>query len=159
MQSIPALSTLSERVVKTIRQLFEQPEFCHRHRSDEKAFTRRRALSFVHVMVFLLQKTVRSIQLHLHEFFESLGRWSQAVTSSAWSQARLKLKHTAFIELNERAVLAEVYGPENGSAVRRWKGHRLLAIDSWLLRLPYELEIGEEFGWVECRNDKGECGR
>ncbi len=142
----------------TIRQLFEQPEFCHRHRSDDKAFTRRRALRFVHVMVFLLQKTVRSIQLHLHDFFESLGRWSQAVTSSAWSQARLKLKHSAFIELNERAVLAEVYGPQNSAAVRRWKGHRLFAIDSSLLRLPNELKIGEEFGWVECSNEKGECG-
>ena len=159
MQTVRPLLSVQERVIKTTRQLFQQPAFCQRHRSSDQHFTRRRVLTFMNVVVFLLQKTVRSLQLHLHDFFEALGQWSEAVTASAWSQARLKLRHTAFIELNERAVLEEIYRADSGFAIRRWKGHRLLGIDSSLVRLPNESGIGQEFGWVNCTNNQGECGR
>jgi hypothetical protein len=61
-------------------------------------------------MVMLLQKTVRSIQLHLHDFFAALGSQSPSGSASSWCEARLKLKHTAFIQLNERAILEVAYG-------------------------------------------------
>lgn len=35
-------------------------------------FTRQRQLSFPVVMLFILQKTVKSIQRHLHEFLDEL---------------------------------------------------------------------------------------
>jgi hypothetical protein len=110
-------------------------------------------------MLILLQKTVRSIQLHLQDFFAALPEACQSASVSSWSEARLKLTHTAFIELNERAILDVAYGAEHDFAVRRWQGHRLLAIDSSLIRLPNELALGEEFGWVECCNQEGSLGR
>ena len=67
---------------------------------------------------------VRSIQLHLHAFFAALDPDSSAVSPSSWCEARLKLRHTAFIELNERAILEVVYGANSSFAVRRWNGHR-----------------------------------
>ena len=159
MQTSPAIPAIELTVIETTRQLLEHQPFQHRHRHGEKDFTRHRQLTFGTVVVFLLQKTVRSLQVHLHDFFEALGRWSEAVTASAWCQARLKLQHTAFIELNQRAILDLIYRPESGFAVRRWRGHRLIGIDSSLIRLPNEEPIGQEFGWVECRNNQGECGR
>jgi hypothetical protein len=110
-------------------------------------------------VVFLLQKTVRSVQLHLHEFFDRLGEEWQPVTASAWSQARLKLCHTAFIELNHRAILKPVYGAGSAFEVKRWRGHRLVGIDSSLIHLPNTEAIGQEFGWVACQNQAGPCGR
>jgi Transposase DDE domain len=107
----------------------------------------------------LLQKTVRSIQLHLHDFFAALGSQSPSASASSWCQARLKLKHTAFIELNERAILDVADGGQHDFAARLWKGHRLLAIDSSLIRLPNERALGEEFGWVESSNQAGSAGR
>jgi hypothetical protein len=88
-----------------------------------------------------------------------LARWSQAVTPSAWCQARWKLKDSAFNELNQRAILDLICQPENGFEVRRWKGFRLIGIDSSLIRLPNQEAIGQEFGWVECVNNQGKCGR
>ena len=149
----------SQSLIASIRQLLGDGPFCERHKRRPQDFTRQRHFSFGRTIVFLLQKTVRSVQLHLHEFFDRLGQSWQPVTASAWSQARLKLRHTAFIELNQRAILEPVYAPSSAFAVRRWRGHRLLGIDSSLLHLPKQEEIGKEFGWVVCQNQAGPCGR
>lgn len=159
MQTYNSIPTLEQTVIEATRQLLDHQPFQHRHRRGDRDFTRRRELTFGKVVVFLLQKTVRSIQVHLHDFFQGLGRWSEAVTASAWCQARLKLQASAFIELNQHAILDLIYRPESGFAVRRWRGHRLIGIDSSLIRLPNEEAIGREFGWVDCSNNQGECGR
>jgi hypothetical protein len=153
------LKSFAYHVVKITRQHFNEPQFQQKHRVRPEDFTRQRALSFSRVVVLLLQKTVRSIQLHLHDFLRELGEQIGSLSASAWTQARAKLKHTAFIELNERAILEQVYASGSQFELRGWRGHRLLAIDSSLLRLPNEEEIGERFGWVECENQKGQCGR
>lgn len=150
----------SHQVVKTTRQNVNSPDFQQRHKVRPEDFTRNRALSFGCVVVLLLQKTVRSIQLHLQAFFQELDGMIQTVTNSAWTQSRAKLKHTAFIELNQVAILDPVYAPGSAFEPLRWQGqHRLLAVDSSLLRLPNQEEIGRAFGWVECENQKGSCGR
>lgn len=147
------------QLVETIRQLLGNVGFAARHKVRPQDFTRRRQLDFMNTALLLLQKTVRSAQLHLNEFFERMGRGWFCVSASAWSQARLKLRHTAFIELNEKAVLGVVYGDQSQFRRRDWRGHRLVAIDSSLIELPNTAETGDEFGWVECRNQTGDCGR
>jgi hypothetical protein len=159
MQSIPLISPTSQITVQITRQLINEPSFCHRHRASDKQFTRRRCLTFVNVVALLLQKTVRSIQLHLHDFFQALAPGSATVTPAAWCEARLKLRHSAFIELNERAILDVVYRGKSDFAVRRWRGHRLTGIDSSLIRLPNREALGKEFGWVKCGNQAGPSGR
>jgi hypothetical protein len=159
MQNITSSDRASATIIQATRELIHDKLFCHRHRTSDKHFTRRRKLPFVNIMVMLLQKTVRSVQLHLHDFFATLGGAGQSACASSWCEARLKLKHTAFIELNERAILEVAYGGQNDFTVRRWKGHRLIAMDSSLIRLPNEPALGEEFGWVECRNQEGSLGR
>jgi hypothetical protein len=153
------LRDFNRLVVQKVRRLLDQQEFASRHKRRPQDFTRRRHFCFMKATVFLLQKTVRSLQLHLHEFFHQLDRRLEPVSASAWSQARLKLRHTAFIELNEQAILEPVYAPDSAFAPGLWRGHRLLAIDSSLLHLPATAEAGREFGWVECQNQKGQCGR
>ena len=159
MQTNPPLLQASLLAAQTIRQLIHDLLFCHRHRANNKCFTRCRLLPFMNVAVLLLQKTVRSIQLHLNDFFQSLALDSPSVAPASWCEARLKLCHTAFVELNQRAVLDVAYGGRSDFAVRRWMNHRLLAIDSSLVRLPNQAELGQEFGWVECSNQAGSLGR
>ena len=154
MQSnVPAI-----RIIETVRALLADASFLARHRATPRAFTRQRKLPFNRVMLLVLQKTLKSLQLHLHEFFERLAHgapWS-AATPGAWTQARAKLRHSAFIELNEVAVLAPLEAvPE---ALARWQGHRLLAFDSSLLRLPASAEVWAHFGGQEAANQSGPCG-
>jgi hypothetical protein len=152
-------SRWGEEILRRTRRLLVEEQFCHKHRINDKAFTRRRHFTFANSMLFLMQKTLRSIQRHVHSFFDALGQPSPGLTASAWSQARLKLSYTAFSALNQEAILQVLYADRADPQLRLWKGLRLGAIDSSLVRLPNEEALGTEFGWVSCKNQSGPCGR
>jgi hypothetical protein len=59
------------------------------------------------VLVLILRKSVKSLQTVVNEALSWLG--ADLVTASAFSQARYKLKHEAFIELNRKAVVETLY--------------------------------------------------
>lgn len=146
---------LAEETIERLRQLLRRSSFCERHKRRKEDFTRRRCFCFMNTVVLLLQKSVRSLQLRLNEFFDRLDQSLEPASASAWSQARLKLAHTAFIELNQKAVVE----PFSEAAGKTWRGHRLVAVDSSWLHLPSTEPLGQEFGWVECKNQEGRCGR
>jgi hypothetical protein len=155
LESIPAYLTT---LVELLRNRLHDAQFIARHRVRPEDFTRERQLTFPIVMLFVLQKTVKSIQRHLHEFLDELamGQLFEPVTAGAWTHARAKLKHTAFIELNQQVVLPIVN--QQGDQLQRWHGHRLFGHDSSLIRLPDSPELAQEFGRVEIKNHKGATG-
>lgn len=157
LESIP--THVIDLIQKLRRQLCDL-QFTQRHRVRPEDFTRERQLTFPVVMLFVLQKTVKSIQRHLHELLNELAGDGvfEPVTAGAWTHARAKLRHTAFIELNQTTVLASAYAVESERKLRRWRGHRLLGVDSSLLRLPRSPEMLETFGAVEVRNHLGATG-
>lgn len=157
------IESIPVRVVGLIQSLRRQlcdADFSARHRVRAEDFTRQRQLTFPVVMLFVLQKTVKSVQRHLHEFLDELAGDDvfEPVTPGAWTHARGKLKHTAFIELNRGSVLPVIYGSEESQSLKRWRGHRLLGVDSSLLRLPNSPELFEEFSAVEVSNQLGSSG-
>ncbi len=147
-------------LIGQIRARIFAKEFWARHRVRAADFTRQRLLTFPVVMLFLLQKTTKSVQRHLHAFFHQL--WPQAnqgtVTNGAWTQARAKLSHTAFIELNQEVLLPGFYAPAQAQHRRTWHGHRLLGCDGSLLRLPSHPGVCEIFGDVAVANHLGDTG-
>ncbi len=111
-------------------------------------------------MFLLLQKTTKSVQRHLHSLFHQL--WPQeaerSVTPGGWTQARAKLSHTAFIELNQEVLLPCFYAPDQAEHRRDWRGHRLLGCDGSLLRLPSHPQVVETFGALAVANHLGDTG-
>lgn len=124
-------------------------DFKGRHRRDEKAFTRERSLSFALVLVLVIRNGVKSLQNIVNEAMTWLER--PTVSASALSQARYKLKHTAFIELNQAAIVDTLYGDED--YLRFW-GFRVLAIDGSKFVLPDNAAIREAFGTIAWRSGK-----
>jgi hypothetical protein len=147
--------------IETLRSELCDSAFIKRHRLRVEDFTRERQLTFPVVMLFILQKTAKSIQRHLHEFLEALGGEAacESVSAGAWTHARAKLKHTAFVELNSEIVVPAVYTLERSKAVQRWRGHRLLGIDGSVLRLPNHRELFEQFTPVEIGCEDGSTGK
>lgn len=94
-------------------------------------------------MAFLLCAFKGSLQSLLDDLFATLdGGALRTVSKSAVSQARQKLKATAFEALNDSLVgLLDGLLPEP-----RWRGLRLVAADSTTLRVPPWLENQAEFG-------------
>lgn len=121
------------------------------HRTEPRYFTRDRALTFPLVILLILQKSVKSMQLVLNEFYGKLNR--RSVTSSAFTQARAHLRHTAFIELNQRAVVEIYYGDGD---YRRYQGFRLLAIDGSKIHLPNTPSVQDAFGTIDHNPGYGE---
>src|SRR5688572_21887088 len=93
-------------ITNTLRERIWLDRFKCRHRRADRDFTRERLLTFPVVVLWLLQKTTRSIQRHAHTFLRQLhwGKGAPTVTPSGWTQARAKFRHTAFIELNQEVL-------------------------------------------------------
>jgi hypothetical protein len=155
-----AINALGTIVIEKARALLMDSGFVARHRAHEKAFTRKRSLTFDRVMLLVLQKTLKSTQLHLQEFFGMLtgSGLARAVTPSAWTQSRAKLKHTAFIELNQVAILEPVYTEQAKNELSLWHGHRLLPVDSSVVRMPESKALFAFFdGQEQIINQSGVC--
>jgi hypothetical protein len=144
-------------LIEQLRQRLVDPSFGARHRRRPADFTRQCVLTFPVFLLLVLQKSLKSLQAHLHEFLAQLAAGARApgLSGGALTHARAKLRASAFVELNTAVVLATVYGPEPAALVQRWRGHRLLGVDSSLVRLPAREAVGAKFGWVQCANHPG----
>ena len=100
---------------------------------------------FPTVILFLLNLLKSALQVELNSFFKAIHRSEspdQVVTASAFCQARKKLKHQAFVELNREQV-AFFY---QHVPARRWHVFRLLTIDGSTLQLPAIGDLIDHFG-------------
>jgi Transposase DDE domain len=128
--------------------LLQCPDFINRHRTKTTAFTRTRKLPFHSLCLFLLNLVKGSTQCELDNFCALLNQQkdeTRLVTTSAFSQAREYLKHTAFTELND-VFLTQCY---QQIPLQTWRDHRLLAVDSSTLLLPDSDAITKHFGGLE----------
>jgi hypothetical protein len=140
---------ISSSLLSVLKDAICCPEFISRHKNSAKDFIRNRILSFQTLLVFLLNLNKGACQDELDNFFksrDSLDVAERVVTSGAFTKARKKLKHGAFVELNNRltSFFYENYTPLN------WKGFRLLAIDGSTVKTPKESAIAEHFGAWDC---------
>lgn len=98
---------------------------------------------------------MKSLQLSLNELIPKLGLSARTVSNVAYSKARLKLKHTAFIELNQEAVVQAMY--QDGD-YKTCHGLRILAVDGSQIMLPVTPEIKEAFGARRIASQRPEVG-
>ncbi len=96
----------------------------------------------------ILRKTVKSLQVSLNELFMN-NHIALIVSSSAYTQARKKFKHTAFIELNNDIVNIS-YSDNIG--IKRWGNYRCLGVDASKIMLPSTSEIETEYGSIAIKN-------
>lgn len=133
--------------IETTRHLLTDEGFKGRHRVSDRAFTRVRCLPFAVVLVLILRKSVKSLQNVVNEAMAWLT--ADPVTASAFSQARYRLQHTAFIELNQKAVVESRYRDGN---FRTFWGFRILAVDGSKLLLPETDNVRAAFGTIPYSN-------
>ena len=128
-----------------------EPELKSSHRIGANSFSRNRKLNFPTLIGLILQKSVKSLQIKLNEYFAYLE--FETASASAFTQARANLSHGVFIELN-KAAYGQAYYEE--SDFETYKGHRLLAVDGSKVRLPDTAEITKEFGQIRIKNQYGQ---
>lgn len=135
------------KLVELIQRRLKSRQFINSHKSHPRDFTRMSPLSFSTVFLTILRKSVKSLQNVLNELYLSKDI-KRVVTSSAYSQARKKLKHTAFIALNEDTI--RTYYEDN--CIKLWKGYRVFGVDGSKIMLPNEQALHNEYGSVTIKN-------
>src|SRR5208283_1905308 len=118
MENNILLSARALALIQQLRQRLIDPGLCSRHRRREVDFSRQCRLTFPTLMILLLQKSVKSMQAHLHEFFRQLtglGAVETRLSVGAVTHARAKLDAGAFVELNQQVLLPLVYGAEQAA--------------------------------------------
>jgi hypothetical protein len=102
------------------------------------------------IFILILRNSVKSIQLVLNEFVIAEKK-DFSITAGAFTKARKKLKHTAYIELNND-IIDICYKDQN---IKRFRGFRVLAFDGSKITLPEYGEIKEKFGSKSIGNHTG----
>lgn len=154
-QSIPRYLIL---LIEQLRARLKDPAFLERHKCHRTDFTRERVLTFETVCLVILQKSTKSIERHLSEFFHRISLLLRvpelAATAGAWTQARAKLKPSAFEELNQEVVLPTAYSKERRAHMRFWHGMRLLGMDGSGVNIPVSPGIEEHFRVMKIGSEK-----
>ena len=135
---------MTQIVQKLTNKIFSA-DFLAQHRKSEKDFTRNRSLTFPRLISFMLNMVNGSIQSELSRFFQVVYDnpiSMNSVSTAAFCKARKKFSHTAFKALN--ACLTDTF--YDSSQVRKWHGHRLLAVDGSVTSIPGTPELLEYFG-------------
>jgi hypothetical protein len=122
-------------------------EFSNKHRKSGKDFTRKRVFSFGRLILFQINVATKSLNVELSRFFKRIKYNSEekSYSKQSYCEARMKMKHSAYIELNEELVK----GYYADGDYKQFKGHRLLAIDGSRIQLPDKKSVIEEFGIAE----------
>lgn len=130
-----------------LREKIFSEEFCKKHRKTEKDFTRKRVFSFGRLVLFQINLATKSLTIELNRFFRRINhnKEKRSYSKQSYSEARVKMKYSAYIELNEELIK----GFYTGDEYKQYKGYRLLAIDGTRIQLPNRSSVINEFGLAE----------
>jgi len=146
-------SDLCAKLIGFTSDIVNSENFLDKHRKNPKDFIRNRSLPFPILINFLSNMNKGSIQDELDHYFKALNNADVAervVSNSALTKARKKVKHEAFIDLNEHInhYFYDIFPHQT------WRGFNLLAVDGSTAALLSLLENAEHFGqWNPTNGD------
>ena len=129
--------------IKKISRMIQTEKFLNDYRISPKFFTRRRKISFVQLIYFILNKKGLSLSMEIDNFKETIKNDMKHITESAICQQRQKIKAEAFKELN-REYIKDSY--EDINEVKKIKGYLVFAIDGSDIELPNIEGVKKIFG-------------
>ena len=129
--------------IKGISNMIKTEQFLESYRILPKYFTRKRKITFIQLIYFILNKKGLSLNMEIDNFKETIGNNLNNITESAICQQRQKIDSEAFKELN-RKYIKDSY--KNLKEVKKLKGYLVFAIDGSDIELPNIKEIKKIFG-------------
>jgi len=142
----------TKKIICELNKKLGSDIFKKNHILDSVFFTRDRNLNFIIVMVSLINKLSKSLSVEITKYLQRFGK--AIVSKQAFSKARYKVSHQAFIELNETFVTA--YYSQGDYQLFQDK-YLLLAADGSDYELPWQPDILEEFGTHDNGQGQPKC--
>jgi hypothetical protein len=125
-------------IISIIKAKATDEEFILRHKSDAKAFIRKREISFSDVIYFVLSLLKTTLPFEIMHYFGTMGK--KTVNPSNISRARSKCQYTAFLELFLLTAKAISVNKAN-----LFKGYRVLAFDGMQGELQNTQELRDNY--------------
>jgi len=136
-------------ISKTLSEAISSLSFLQKARRLPTAFTRKRKMLFCDILWFIMSCSNKSLQTELDDYFEKKG--VETVSRQAFSKSREKIKHEAFIDLND--LLVQKFEKEDGE-ISTYRGYRLFSADGTLIDLPNTPVLRDRFGYSSNGSEK-----
>jgi Transposase DDE domain len=132
-------------LITILREFLKNSLIIDTFRSKNTDFTRERKLPFWTTTVLILTSWKTSMHNRLNKFFDDFNLLDIMPTSSAFCQARKKIKPELFIALKDETVKFFYDTYEKEGLVKRWQGRSLYAIDGSIMNIPDTEETREKY--------------
>ena len=142
----------TKKIIVGLNEKLGSERFKKNHITNPIFFTRNRCINFTIVMVSLINKLSKSLSIEITKYLQRFGQ--SIVSKQAYSKARYKVSHQAFIELNETFVTSYYSQGEYQLFRNRYL---LLAADGSDYELPWQPDIIEEFGTHDNGQGQPKC--
>lgn len=144
------------RIVAHVRQELHVNATQEKYRIAPGDFSRKPTLTLPRVATLILRGHKLSQQNALNKFFRELNQPEVTLTSSAYCQARKKIKPELFVHLNASVIEEFTTLSQTDQTWQTWRGHRLLGADGTKLNLPDTAELRAAYSVVS--NQHGTAG-
>jgi len=125
------MQEIIEKMVRQVQEKTKEKEFIEKHKSSKENFTRKRSFGFGETVKFVIGNLGTTLDFEVLNYFSGEEK---AVTPSAVSQARDKIKYSAFEEIfKESSKEIPIY--------HTYRGYRLTAYDGIKGELPRTAEL------------------
>ena len=131
--------TLTEKITSLTQKMISSNKFKEAARKQNTDFTRKRGMPFEEVIPFMLTSFKCSTQSALRHFFNLLGKFN-SIKQQSFSEARQKIKVSAFIELFKLTVDAMVE-----ECHKKWNEYSVYATDGSKIALPSAAALTKHF--------------
>lgn len=131
-----------DTLLQTVYERLQSEAFKEMYRMQSKDFTRNRKLTFCEIMLLILRSSKKSLHTCIDTFLKEVRCGVDSYSNAAFCKARQKIHPDAFKALFSLTV--EQFYKE--VSCKRYRGHRLLAIDGTDLNLPNTPELLELYG-------------
>lgn len=150
------MNTAKLQIISDLKGFLEnissQKELWRSSVTSEKAFTRKRCLTFDTLVLMILNLPKRSLSIEINSFFSHIQR--KTCSKAAFCLQRIKLK-PYFFELWNRVLVNSFYH-NCANKIKKWNGFILLAFDSSVISLPNTPELSSFY--KRTSNQNGENG-
>jgi hypothetical protein len=127
-KTVPNILTKTQKNIKN-------KKFTKKHTTKPTYFTRNTAkLTFDKIILYILTLSKQSTQTALNKLIKQ-NKWKFTMTKQSLFEAREKLSHTAFIDLNQNTFLRD-YAYNNNNSYKNFHGYRLIAVDGSVFDVP-----------------------
>lgn len=136
------MKKIIKKLLNKTNELIKSDYFCNTFKLKANSFTRKRKMGFTDIIGTCLNFSKKSLQLEIDNYVELTDpSVEKPITKQAFSKARQNISPDAFKAL---FLMTSETAMQSG-VIRRFKGHRIFAIDGTELQLPKAEEIAKWF--------------